>query len=175
MSPPDGHEGDGGTAPRALVIDLDELCWALNSRDPLGQSSHWLNLESGELLFVAEPGTLDEATEDPRNDERWLHIEAIDSSEAFCIMEDFVDQCDDARLARALEQALQQRKPFRRFKDTLADHLAQREAWFAFERQAKEKIARRWCEDQPRHRAHLGGTSTAAFVLSHAAATRHLR
>jgi hypothetical protein len=144
MIPPDGH---AGAAHRALVIDQDELCWALNSRGPLGQSSHWLNLESGELLFLAEPDTLDEAVEDPRNDERWLHIDGIDSSEAFRIMEDFVDQCDDVRLARTLGQVLQQRKPFRRFKDSLADHPAQREAWFAFERQAMEAIARRWCED----------------------------
>ena len=147
MNPTDGREGDAGAARRVLVIDLDELCWALGSRDPLGQSSHRLNLESGELLFTAEADALDEATEDPRDDERWLCVEAIESSDAFRIMEDFVDQCDDMRLGRALAQALQQRKPFRRFKDTLADHPAQREAWFAFERQAMEVIARRWCED----------------------------
>ena len=147
MNPPDGREGDADAARRVLVIDLDELCWALNSRDPLGQSSHWLNLESGELLFTAEADALDEATEDPRDDERWLCIEAIDSSEAFGIMENFVAQCDDSRLARTLGQALQQRKPFRSFKDALAEHPAQREAWFAFERQAMEVIARRWCID----------------------------
>ena len=147
MNPPDGHKGDIGAARRALVIDLDELCWALNSRDPLGQSSHWLNLESGALLFVPESDMLDEAIEDPREDERWLRIEAVESSDAFRIMEDFVDQCDDLRLGRALAQALQQRKPFRRFKDTLAEHPAQREAWFAFEGQAMEAIARRWCQD----------------------------
>jgi len=89
---------------------------------------------------------LDEADEDPRDDERWLFIEPIESSEAFRVMEDFVDQCGDDRLARALGQALQQRKPFRRFKDVLAAHPAQREAWFSFERQAMEVIARRWCE-----------------------------
>jgi len=147
VNPPDGREGDADAARRVLVIDLDELCWALNSRDPLGQSSHWLNLESGELLFMAEADALDEATEDPRDDERWLCTKAIESSDAFRIMEDFVDQCDDMRLGRALPQALQQRKPFRRFKDTLADHPEQRQAWFAFERQAMEAIARRWCED----------------------------
>jgi hypothetical protein len=146
MNPPDGREDDAGAARRVLVIDLDELCWALNSRDPLGQSRHWLDLESGELLFLFEADTLDEASEDPREDERWLRIEAIESSDAFRIMEDFVDQCDDLPLGRALAQALQQRKPFRRFKDTLADHPEQREAWFAFERQAMEAIARRWCE-----------------------------
>ena len=147
MNPPDGQKGDIGATRRALVIDLDELCWALNWRDPLGQSSYWLNLESGALLFVPESDTLDEAIEDPREGERWLRIEAVESSDAFRIMEDFVDQCDDLRLGRALAQALQQRKPFRLFKNTLAAHPAQREAWFAFERQAMEAIAQRWCQD----------------------------
>lgn len=143
----DEGEDDAGAARCTLVIDLDELCWALNSRDPLGQSSYWLNHESGELLFLAAADALDEVAEDPRDDERWIRIEAIDSADAFGIMQDFVDQCVDLRLARALGQALQQRKPFRRFKDTLANHPAQREAWFAFERQAMEAIARRWCTD----------------------------
>lgn len=69
MSSLDGHAGAGSTAPRALAIDLDEPCWALRSRDPLGQASHWLNLESDGLLFLAEADALDEATEDPRDDE----------------------------------------------------------------------------------------------------------
>jgi hypothetical protein len=32
------------------------LCRALNSCDPLGQSSHWLNLESGKLWLLAKRG-----------------------------------------------------------------------------------------------------------------------
>jgi Uncharacterised protein family (UPF0158) len=137
----------GGIAARVLTIDLEELSWALNSRDPLGESGHWLNLESGVILSLIGPDTDDETDEDPRDDDRWLFIEPIESSEAFCVMEDFVDQCGDDRLDLSLGQALQQRKPFRRFKDVLAEHPAQREAWFAFERQAMVAIARRWCED----------------------------
>lgn len=136
----------GGDAARALTVDLEELTWALNSRDPLAECSHWLNIESGTILFLIGPDADGEADEDPRDDDRWLFIEPIESSEAFRVMEDFVDQCGDDRLARELGQALRQRKPFRRFKDLLAAHPAQREAWFAFERQAMEAIARRWCE-----------------------------
>ena len=42
----------GGDAARVLTIDLEELTWALNSRDPLGESSHRLNLESGSILSL---------------------------------------------------------------------------------------------------------------------------
>lgn len=137
----------GGGAARLLTIDLEELAWALNQRDPLGECSHWLNIESGTILSLIGPDAGDETDEDPRDDDRWLFIEPIESSETFRIMEDFVDQCGDDHLARALGRALRQRKPFRRFKDALAAHAAQREAWLAFERQAMEAIARRWCED----------------------------
>lgn len=137
----------GGDAARVLTIDLEELTWALNSRDPLGECSHWLNIESGTILSLIGPDADDEADEDPREHDRRLFIEPIESSEAFRVMEDFVDQCGDDRLARALGQALRQRKPFSRFKDALAAHPAQREAWFAFERQAMEAIARLWCEN----------------------------
>jgi hypothetical protein len=137
----------GGAAARVLTIDLEELTWALNSRDPLGECSHWLNIESGTILSLIGPDPFDEADEDPRDDDRWLFIEPIESSEAFRVMEDFVDQCGDDHLAQTLGQALRQRKPFRRFKDALAAHPAQREAWFTFERQAMESIARQWCED----------------------------
>jgi hypothetical protein len=154
---PPGRRGD---AARALTIDLEELTWALNSRDPPRESSHWLNIESGTIQSLVGPDAFDEADEDPRDDDRWRVIEPIESSEAFRVMEDFVDQCGDDRLARALGQALQQRKPFRRFKDALATYPAQREAWFAFERQAMEAIARRWCDEHdnsPRWAARPNG------------------
>ena len=147
MSMEDTPPGHGSHEARVLTIDLEELTWALNSRDPLGESSHWLNLESGSILSLIGPDVDNETDADPRDDDCWLFIEPIESSEAFRVMEDFVDQCGDERLARALGQSLQQRKPFRRFKVALAAHPAQREAWFAFERQAMEAIAQRWCEE----------------------------
>ena len=137
----------GGDAAQVLTIDPEELTWALSSLDPLGECSYWLNIESGTILSLVGPDADDETGEDPRDDDRWLFIEPIESSEAFRVMEEFVDQCGDDRLARALGQALGQRKPFRRFKDVLAAHPAQRETWFAFERQAMEAIALRWCEE----------------------------
>jgi len=147
MSMDDTPHGHGSHDARVLTIDLEELIWALNSRDPLGESSHWLNLESGSILSLIGPDADNETDTDPLDDDRWLFIEPIESSEAFRVMEDFVDQCGDDRLARTLGQALQQRKPFRCFKDALAAHPAQSEAWFAFERQAMESVARRWCEE----------------------------
>lgn len=142
---PVGDDDDGAAAQRPLAIDLDELAWALTWRDDLMGSSHWLNLDTGEVVFVGDPSDVDELPEDPRDNDRYVLIEAIESSESFHIMEDFIEQLTDRALAQTLERALQQRKPFRRFKDELAGHPAQRQAWFDFERIALERIARRWC------------------------------
>lgn len=143
-----GHVGDDDStaAQRPLPIDLDELAWALTWHDDYQGSSHWLNLDTGEVVFVADPHDLGELDADPRDDKRFVRVDTIDSSESFRIMADFIDQLGDRRLAQALARALEQRKPFRRFKDELARHSAQREAWFVFERAALERIARRWCE-----------------------------
>ncbi|MDZ7855841.1 UPF0158 family protein [Sphaerotilus sp.] len=130
---------------RPLTIDLDDLAFALTWHDDYQGSSHWLNLDTGEVVFVADPGDLDSMAEDPRDDQRFVRIDAIDSWQSFRIMEDFVEQLGDAALARRLGRALAQRKPFRHFKDELARHLAQREAWFAFEHAALERLARQWC------------------------------
>jgi len=115
MSMDDTPHGHGSHDARVLTIDLEELTWALNSRDPLGESRHWLNLESGSILSLIGPDAVNETDEDPRDDDCWLFIKPIESSEAFRVMGDFVDQCGDDRLARTLGQTLQQRKPFRRF------------------------------------------------------------
>lgn len=140
-------DDDGAAAQRPLTIDLDELTWALTWQDDFMGSSHWLNLDTGEVVFVGDPADVGELPEDPRDNDRYMQIEAIDSSQSFCIMEDFTLQLADRRLAQTLERALQQRKPFRRFKDELAGHPAQRQAWFDFERSALERIARRWCAE----------------------------
>jgi hypothetical protein len=49
--------------------------------------------------------------EDPRDSNQWLCVEPIESSQALEIMEDFAEQCGNARLAGSLRQALQQRSP----------------------------------------------------------------
>jgi Uncharacterised protein family (UPF0158) len=141
----DHNEEDGAAVRRPLAIDLDELIWALTSHDDFMASSHWLNLDSGEVVFVGDPAEVGELAEDPRDNDRFVRIEAIESSQSFCIMEDFVLQLADRRLAQALERALQQHKPFRRFKDELAGHPVQRQDWFAYERSALERVAREWC------------------------------
>jgi hypothetical protein len=61
-------------------------------------------------------------------------------------MEDFIDSLGDTKEADKLRDALNRRKPFRQFKDTLCDYPDLREAWFKFEQQALALLAGEWCE-----------------------------
>lgn len=124
----------GGLA-EALESPPDEACWLLN-------------LESGEVVSVTgeelEDPPEDEDWEDP---ERFLAIDAIDSSEAFQIMEDFVDELPEGEGCRALARALRLPRPFRCFKDTLGEFPALRERWFKFHHGRMLEYAQAWLED----------------------------
>lgn len=146
IDPRECDEDTGHAALRPLPIDLDDLIVALSWHDTLTDSGYWLDLETGALVFVSDGVDIEDLDEDPRHNDRYIAVDPIESHRAFRIMEDFVDQLADAGLARRLDQALRQRKPFRRFKDVLADHPAQRDDWFAFEHAALERYAREWCE-----------------------------
>jgi hypothetical protein len=149
IDPRERDEDPGRAALRPLPIDLDELIVALTWRSPmLDDSGHWLDLETGALVYVFEDVGIEDFDEDPRDNDRYIAVEPIESHRAFRIMEDFVGQLADAGLARRLDHALRQHKPFRRFKDVLADHPVQRDDWFSFEHDALERHAREWCESR---------------------------
>lgn len=65
-------------------------------------------------------------------DERYLRVEADDSSEGYRDMEEFAATVTDQRLRDRMEMALDGRGAFRRFKNVLATSTEERERWFAF-------------------------------------------
>lgn len=65
------------------------------------------------------------------NWENMLVLEPLGSRESFKIMEGFMRQLNDRRVAAALENILNQRKPFANFKKFI-DNSPYREDWFAF-------------------------------------------
>jgi len=65
-----------------------------------------------------------------------------------CRMEEFASTLPESRLRERLLSDLGRPHPFRRFKDTLAGHPAERERWFAFHRERVCAAAREWVEGQ---------------------------
>lgn len=130
---------------KKIAIDADELIHAMNWRlDLVGDGGWYLDTETGDFLLVSD--AVDDLPEDIEDNPRYLWIEQTPSEESYRIMEDFVDTLTDEHAVRSLSRALEGRKPFRRFKDTLFDFPALREAWFAFEREARLRLAEEWCE-----------------------------
>jgi hypothetical protein len=76
--------------------------------------------------------------------ERYLDIPRQDSREGFMDMEEFIETVRDAQLRDRLWNALRQRRPFRRFKDTLASSEVETHRWYAFERNQFRERMERW-------------------------------
>ena len=62
-------------------------------------------------------------------------------------MAEFTESLPIGEARRELEFALNQRHPFRRFKDVLLNYPKIREEWFRFHNEAFTKIARNWLEE----------------------------
>jgi hypothetical protein len=65
-------------------------------------------------------------------DDRYVDIPTADSDEGYQDMEDFVETIDDDRAYELLSFALDGPRPFRRFKDALANYPDERQRWFDF-------------------------------------------
>ncbi len=109
---------------------------------------YFLDLQTGEILFVSDDITpqdeLEQMDEEP---DRYLYIEPLPSSEAFRIMEDFVDTLAAGPLQDNLIDALRRSHPFRHFKDALLPYPKVREQWFRFQDDAMDQIMRGWLAD----------------------------
>jgi hypothetical protein len=133
-----------------LKIDAEELIMALE--DHSYEVAHFLDLKTGEVLPVFQEMDFDENDEvkeqidaDPF---RYRRIEPLPSSVAFNVMADFVETLLDSEASRHLANALQKRRPFRNFKDTLLHYSDLREEWFRFHDQQLAHLADEWLKDE---------------------------
>lgn len=69
----------------------------------------------------------------------YIKIKVLESFESFKIMERFVDNISKQTFKNKLTEILQQKKPFRNFKDDV-ENSEYREAWFKFKKKETEKI-----------------------------------
>jgi hypothetical protein len=134
---------------KCLRIDLDELYSALE--DGSYEQDYYLDLETGEILFISEYMD-DEETEKMKdqiedNFDRYELIPKAESHEGYKDMEDFVATVKDEHLAELLVVAINGKGAFRRFKDVLLNYPEERERWFKFKDERIEERALEWLED----------------------------
>jgi len=133
---------------KLLKVDLDELCSAME--DSSWEHTYYLDLETGEILFVSD--MKDEETEKLRDDvdenpDRYESIPTAESSEGYEEMDDFIATVEDEHLAELLKVAIDGKGAFRRFKDVLARYPEERERWFKFKDDRVRERALEWLDD----------------------------
>jgi hypothetical protein len=116
-----------------------------------GEWTCHLDVRSGEVRMVPidRPGDDDDWPSEEELDAglaegHLIHIEPLGSSVEYGWMAEFASSVGDMRLRDRLEVALDGRGAFRRFKDVLLDHPAERERWFTFRDDRLGEAARRW-------------------------------
>ncbi|MGZ4970953.1 MAG: UPF0158 family protein [Methylobacter sp.] len=128
-------------------INLDNIIQALTTRFDMEEGGFFLDTETGDVLLKTEGIDDDDMPEDLEDNPLYLLIDPLDSHESFQIMEDFIDSLDDTKDAVRLREALNRRKPFHQFKDTLYEHTDLSDAWYVFEQKELARLAGEWCED----------------------------
>ena len=134
---------------KLLRIDLDELCSAMG--DSSYEHEYYLDLESGEILFLSEyvDDKETEKLKDRIDDkpERYERIQKVESYEGYRDMEDFIATVEEQHLVELLEVAINGKGAFHRFKDVLARYPEERERWFRFKDERMEQRALEWLDD----------------------------
>ena len=128
-----------------LTIRADELIMAFEGFGT--EMQHFFDRQTGEVLTVFEDMDEEDAELLDADPDRFLFIEPVPSYVGYEVMSDFVDTLPEGKVFRELARALQQRRPFRRFKDVLLNYPAVREDWFRFHEQAFIKIIQEWLHD----------------------------
>ncbi len=129
------------------LVNLRSLAEALEDHSP--ETVWWFDPRSGDCDPVIDPADADVELEEVSPWERKLvRIDPIPSRETYGDMEDFIERVRDQRAHELLERAIAGRGAFRRFKDTLLEFPALRQAWFGFHDARMQRRAIRWLADQ---------------------------
>jgi hypothetical protein len=143
----DGHEFD--------AVQRDRILAWLGRDERPAVGSCYLDLRTGDVQIIPVDRFGDD-DDGPSEDEidagvdtgQLIHVEPLGSSVEYGWMAEFAATVGDARLRDKLGIALDGRGAFRRFKNVLVDHPAERERWFAFREERLRAAAREWLAER---------------------------
>ncbi len=142
MSDSDNGGAGTGQPPRDVPIDWEALEDAFENNAPEVHS--YLHLATGEVLRVVDGIADPEMHSRIASDATYLRIEPVSSREQYRWMERFIPMVEDKPLSDLLTQAIDGKGAFRRFKDVLMSHGAERERWFAFRSERLRVFMEAW-------------------------------
>ena len=127
-----------------IAIDFDEIADAFEESDVMHH--YFIDTQSNELIYINE--AIDDDYEkrlEEMDDDRYLMIPARLPQDNFMIMEMFVyEKIQDAIISEKFHQVLEEKKPFRNFKDLLLDYPTLRERWFTYHREHLKNETINW-------------------------------
>lgn len=118
-------------------VDLAELGAARDDRTP--GSCWWIDPADGRILLVPDRGG---------EPEGWLRIPPAESDGGYRDMSEFVEGVQHRRAAELLDQAINGRGAFRRFKNTLFEFPELRDQWYRFRDARARRGAIDWLAEQ---------------------------
>ena len=119
-----------------LKIDMNDLEIAFDSG--VGEFSHYLDLQSGEIVMVEDRSG---EAEEYDFSERYSLIPGQDSRDGYGDMEQFIEAVRDPHLRDLLGVAINGEGAFRRFRDVIARYPDDEKRWFAWkEKRTRERI-----------------------------------
>jgi len=133
---------------KTLKIGLDELYDAMENSSY--EAEYYLDLKTGEILFVSEDMD-DEETGKLKNQieeelDRYEPIPKADPYDGYRDMQAFIATVEDEHLTELFEVAINVKGAFRRFKDVLLNYPKEKERWFEFKDDRMEERALEWLE-----------------------------
>lgn len=111
---------------------------------------YFLDLQTGESVFLADELATDlddEGLEDEidENPERYLRLPTKLEIDEYQIIEEFILTLEGERASK-LEDAIQGRGAFRRFKDMI-NHMGIAQQWYTFQAEYYKTMAENWCKN----------------------------
>ena len=131
---------------KTLIIDLDDLIIALATRYELDDPSHYLDLDSGEVIYAGEG--LEALPPDLATNPRYRWIESVQAEPALHVIESFITQLKNPQARATLTAAFQDDEPFEAFKEAMQTLPELRDEWFSFHHEAYSALAQDWCHQQ---------------------------
>jgi hypothetical protein len=122
--PPDG------AVLRDVPIDWEALEDAFENNAPEVHS--YLQLSTGEVIRVVDGVADPQMHARIAGDPNYLRVDPVSSREQYRWMERFIPMVDNLELRGRLNQAIDGKGAFRRFKDVLMTHAEERERWFGY-------------------------------------------
>lgn len=126
-------------------LDRDDLILALTAGDELEDCEHYLDAQTGHVLYAGEG--VEDLPADLRGNPRYIRVEPLPPSQLLQVMTDFVDALADPAIAAWLRKALLSESPGPAFKAALLRFPSERDAWLVHQHQAFEALADAWCRD----------------------------